>query len=45
MVNGIARWILFALDAEGRIRWHCVSPSNVNPVADFILSALESLQN
>lgn len=42
--NGTARRALFVLDAEGRIRWNYVSPGNVNPGADGILSALESLQ-
>ncbi|MFC2030078.1 peroxiredoxin [Chloroflexota bacterium] len=34
---------LFVVDAEGIIRWNYVSPSNVNPGADGIISALESL--
>jgi peroxiredoxin len=42
--NGTARRALFVLDAESRVRWNYVSPSNVNPGADGILSALESLQ-
>lgn len=40
---GLAQRALFALDAEGIIRWSYVSPSNVNPGADGILKALESL--
>ena len=43
--NGVAQRSLFVLDAEGIIRWSHVSPSNVNPGADGILNALESMQN
>lgn len=42
--RGVARRALFVLDAEGVIRWSHVSPDNINPGADGILSALESLQ-
>src|SRR5258705_13953965 len=35
---------LFVIDAEGVIRWSHVSPVGVNPGADGILTALESLQ-
>ena len=35
---------LFVLDGEGVIRWSHVSPRNVNPGANGILDALESLQ-
>jgi peroxiredoxin len=41
--NGFNRRALFVLDAKGIIRWSYVSPPNVNPGADGILSALESL--
>ncbi len=41
--TGVARRALFVLDAQGIIRWSHVSPSNVNPGADGILSALETL--
>ncbi len=41
--NGVAQRALFVLDAAGVIRWSYVSPSNVNPGADGILNALESL--
>lgn len=34
---------LFVIDRKGIIRWSYVSPSNVNPGADGILAALESL--
>jgi peroxiredoxin len=40
---GINRRALFVLDGEGVVRWSYVSPSDVNPGADGILSALESL--
>ena len=41
--SGSAKRALFVLDAEGRIRWSHVAPPGVNPGADGILSALESL--
>jgi peroxiredoxin len=41
--KGLAQRALFVLDKEGVIRWSYVSPSNVNPGADGILNALESL--
>jgi peroxiredoxin len=40
---GIARRALFVLDAGGEIHWSYVSPNNVNPGADGILGALETL--
>jgi peroxiredoxin len=43
--RGIAQRALFVLDKEGTIRWSYVSPSDVNPGADGILTALESLSN
>ncbi len=42
--NGVAQRSLFVLDAQGVIRWSHVSPNNVNPGADGILNALESMQ-
>jgi peroxiredoxin len=42
--NGLARRALFVLDADGTIRWSHVSPGEINPGADGILSALEALQ-
>jgi hypothetical protein len=33
----------FALDTDGVIRWSYVSPIGVNPGADGILTALESM--
>lgn len=41
--DGISERALFVLDAEGTIRWSYVSPIGVNPGADGILEALESL--
>lgn len=40
---GVAERALFVLDAEGFIRWTHLSPAGVNPGADGILMALESL--
>ena len=34
---------LFVLDGDGVIRWSYVSPIGVNPGADGILAALESM--
>jgi hypothetical protein len=34
---------LFVLDTDGTVRWSYVSPIGVNPGADGILAALESL--
>lgn len=39
----INRRALFVIDAQGIIRWSYVSPVGVNPGADGILNALESL--
>jgi peroxiredoxin (alkyl hydroperoxide reductase subunit C) len=39
-----SRRALFVLDAGGIIRWHHISPDNINPGADGILRALEELQ-
>jgi peroxiredoxin len=41
---GMSERALFVLDADGVIRWSYVSPLGVNPGADGILAALESLQ-
>ena len=41
--EGVSDRALFVLDAEGKIHWSHVSPIGVNPGADGILSALESL--
>jgi peroxiredoxin len=42
---GMSERALFVVDADGTIRWSYVSPIGVNPGADGILSALESLQH
>ncbi len=41
---GTSERALFVIDANGVIRWSFLSPMGVNPGADGILSALESLQ-
>lgn len=42
-MEGMSERALFVLDAEETIRWSYVSPIGVNPGADGILRALESL--
>lgn len=41
--EGTAARALFVIDGEGIIRWSYLSPAGVNPGADGILEALESL--
>jgi len=41
--EGVTERALFVIDADGRISWSYVSPIEVNPGADGILKALESL--
>jgi peroxiredoxin len=41
--DGISERALFVLDEDGVVRWSYVSPIAVNPGADGILDALESL--
>ncbi|HSR29237.1 MAG TPA: redoxin domain-containing protein [Anaerolineae bacterium] len=41
--RGVNQRALFVVDSQGMIRWSHVSPANVNPGADGILRALESL--
>ena len=41
--EGTAGRALFVIDADGIIRWSYLSPAGVNPGADGILEALESL--
>jgi peroxiredoxin len=41
--EGVSERALFVLDGEGTIRWSYLSPIGVNPGADGILEALESL--
>jgi alkyl hydroperoxide reductase subunit AhpC len=42
--DGTCERALFVIDSEGIIRWSYVSPANVNPGADGILTALEKLK-
>jgi len=42
--EGISERALFVLDGQGVIRWSYVSPVGINPGADGILRALESMQ-
>ena len=41
--DGVCERALFVIDSEGIIRWSHLSPIGVNPGADGILTALESL--
>jgi peroxiredoxin len=41
--EGAAQRALFVIDSGGNIRWSYLSPMDVNPGADGILNALESL--
>jgi len=41
--DGTTERALVVIDAEGVIRWRYISPIDVNPGADGILSALESM--
>lgn len=41
--DGVSERALFVIDSDGIIRWSYVSPIGVNPGADGILKALESL--
>jgi peroxiredoxin len=41
--QGVSKRALFVIDAQGVIRWSYVSPAEVNPGADGILTALASL--
>jgi peroxiredoxin len=42
--DGTSERALFVIDGDGVIRWSYVSPAEINPGADGILTALESLQ-
>jgi len=42
--DGTSERALFVIDADGVIHWSYVSPVDVNPGAEGILSALEELQ-
>ena len=41
--EGTSERALFVLDGDGVIRWSYVSPSEINPGADGILTALEAM--
>ena len=41
--DGTTERALFVVDAEGKIRWSYISPPGINPGADGILEALESM--
>jgi len=41
--DGVSERALFVVDGDGIVRWSYVSPVDVNPGADGILRALESL--
>jgi alkyl hydroperoxide reductase subunit AhpC len=41
--GGVSERALFVVDRDGVIRWSYLSPANVNPGADGIFAALESL--
>jgi peroxiredoxin len=43
--DGTSERALYVIDADGIVRWSYVSPVGVNPGADGILRALESLEN
>ncbi|HEY3487534.1 MAG TPA: peroxiredoxin [Gammaproteobacteria bacterium] len=43
--EGVSERALFVIDADGVIRWSYVSPIGINPGADGIFRALESLPN
>jgi len=42
--EGLNQRALFVIDGKGIVRWSYVSPSHVNPGANGILEALESLE-
>jgi peroxiredoxin len=42
---GMSERALFVLDGEGTVRWSYVAPIGINPGADGILTALESLSH
>lgn len=41
--DGVSERALFVIDADGVVRWSYVSPIGVNPGADGILTALETM--
>jgi peroxiredoxin len=42
--DGTSERALFVIDGDGIIRWSYVSPAEINPGADGILSVLETMQ-
>jgi peroxiredoxin len=42
--DGTSERALYVIDADGMVRWSYVSPVDVNPGADGILRALESIE-
>ena len=43
--DGTSERALYVIDADGMVRWSYVSPVGINPGADGILRALESLED
>jgi peroxiredoxin len=43
-IDGTSERALYVIDADGIVRWSYVSPVGINPGADGILRALESLE-
>jgi peroxiredoxin len=43
--EGVAERALFVIDADGKVAWSYVSPIEVNPGAEGILDALDTLQS
>jgi peroxiredoxin len=41
--EGVAERALFVLDRDGYVAWSHVSPPNINPGADGILTTLEAI--
>jgi peroxiredoxin len=42
--NGTSERALFVIDGDGIIRWSYLAPAEINPGADGILTALETMQ-
>jgi len=43
--SGTCQRALFVIDAQGTIRWSHLSPGGINPGAEGILTALESIKS
>jgi alkyl hydroperoxide reductase subunit AhpC len=43
--DGVSERALFVIDKDGNIRWSYVSPIGINPGAQGVLNALESLDS